>query len=130
MASPLLRRSRASRRALVRSCVAWLACAAVGAAQVTTADRERARLGKLLDAGRAAVEAGDFADAVDTFEILEGTSDDPAFARSVARWLDRSRRSLELVDALPGLLAERPPKSTPSLRLRDGNRGTFVASDG
>ncbi len=113
---------------------AWVACTALCTtpctAQVTDADRAAARLGKLLAVGRAAVEEGDFADAVDTFEILEGTSDDPLFAREVARWLDRSRRSLELVDALPGLVAERPPKSALSLRLRDGERGDFVGSDG
>lgn len=110
--------------------LAWTACASLGAAQVTDADRAAARLGKLLAVGRDAVEAGDFADAVDTFEILEGTSDDPVFMRAVARWLDRSRRSLELVDALPALLHERPPKSRLSLRLRGGNRGDFVCSDG
>src|SRR5689334_4910149 len=109
---------------------AWVACAMPCAAQVTDADRAAARLGKLLEVGRAAVAAGDFADAVDTFEILEGTSDDPVFARSVARWLDRSRRSLELVDALPALVAGRPPKSPLSLRLRDGERGDLVGSDG
>ncbi|MBL8842245.1 MAG: CAP domain-containing protein [Planctomycetes bacterium] len=118
---------RVARRAF-RGALAAAVAAAVTV--VALADGGSERLVKLLEIGRTAVAEGDFAEAVDSFEILAGASDDPAFERDVARWLDRARRSLALVDALPTLLAERPPKSKPSLRLRDGNRGDFACSDG
>lgn len=118
---------RVARRAF-RGALAAAVAAAVAVA--AAADGAPERLAKLLEIGRTAVAEGDFAEAVDSFEILEGASDDPAFERDVARWLDRARRSLALVDALPELLAQRPPKSKPSLRLRDGNRGDFACSDG
>src|SRR5688572_7545573 len=89
-----------------------------------------ARFQLLLDDSLMEVVAGNYAEAVDTLELLDGCSDDPRFNARAGRLLDRARRCLSLADHLPGLLTKISEKSHPTVRLRDGTSARLGRTDG
>src|SRR5262245_21753170 len=90
----------------------------------------RERLDRLMTDSLADVALGNYSEAVDTLEILEGASDDPAFERRVERLLDRARRALRFEDRLPALLGEKALYARAEVHLLSGDFGSFAGSDG
>ena len=87
------------------------------------------KLEKLLKESLLDTLTGDYAEAVDSLELIEDVSEDEALNRRVARLLDRAQRSLAFVDHLPALLAVRPAKDRPLVQFRDGTIGRYVGAD-
>lgn len=88
------------------------------------------RLERLLTESLADTLIGRYADAVDTLEILQGASEDPAFERRVTRLLDRARRALRFEDRLATLLQDKAVRGRVELHLIGGDFGDYVRSDG
>lgn len=87
------------------------------------------KLEKLLKESLLDTLTGDYAEAVDTLELLEEVSEDAALNRRIERLLERAKRSLVFVDRLPALLAVRSAKDRPMVQFRDGTVGHYVGAD-
>jgi len=123
----MLRTTRAAWPApLLASALALLFVALLAARPADAGER----LEKLLTESFADTLIGRYADAVDTLEILQGASDDPAFDRRVGRLLDRARRALRFEDRLAVLLQDNPVRGRVELHLLGGDFGDYVRSDG
>ena len=123
----MLRTTRAAWPApLLASALALLFVALLAARPADAGER----LEKLLTESFADTLIGRYADAVDTLEILQGASDDPAFDRRVGRLLDRARRALRFEDRLAVLLQDKPVRGRVELHLLGGDFGDYVRSDG
>jgi tetratricopeptide (TPR) repeat protein len=108
-----------------------MACVALlGVAAPDGGDGEKSeKLEKLLNASLLDTLTGDYAEAVDSLELIEEVSEDESLNRRVARLLDRAQRSLAFVDRLPALLAVRSAKDRPQVQFRDGTIGRYVGAD-
>src|SRR5215831_1683481 len=109
-----------------------LVCAALlGVAVPDGAEKseKNEKLEKLLKASLLDTLTGDYAEAVDTLELIEEVSEDESLNRRVARLLDRAQRALAFVDRLPALLAVRSARDRPQVQFRDGTIGHYVGAD-
>jgi hypothetical protein len=88
-----------------------------------------ARVKLLLDDSVVEMLKGNYAEAVDTLELLDGFSDDALVNARAGRMLDRARRCLALADQLPSLLTKLSEKSHPTIRLRDGTSAPLSYTD-
>jgi hypothetical protein len=106
-----------------------LLCAALFGVAAAHGGEKSEKLEKLLKESLLDALTGDYAEAVDSLELIEEVSEDESLNRRVARLLDRAQRSLAFVDRLPALLAVRSAKDRPQVQFRDGTIGRYVGAD-